>query len=265
MAADAVSSEDRAIIAVLKARAANQHKLNDLILLYGDRLPISQACYQSAISNFIEDTWNKTSKVEGCESTDTLCDKDPKAQENLVQHLKMSGRSIDNNNDKKEGISFANNWYVSSQLLNIIEIMFAPDDHKKRTGQAVSLDQSKKPLDKYNGYINSCSKMQPVSWSEAGKLFDAASSPSINALKLGAENLLIDYAVASQIPAEKEAIHCAGVLIRAREKAHESCKDKICADTVIADDKQTLIKWLDELKSHQCDLSYAYQMVPKGN
>jgi hypothetical protein len=91
-----------------KMRAGEQRNLNDLMLLFGDKLPASKNCYQAAISNYIEDKWNAFAMSNGCASREVLCSKDPKGMEILAASLQHTGHDV--NGARAAGIPVSRCW-----------------------------------------------------------------------------------------------------------------------------------------------------------
>jgi len=261
-----------------KMRAGYQRNINDLIVLFGDKLPVSQACYQAAISNYIEDMWNGFANSFGCASNNVLCTKDPKAMENLATSLQKMGQDIHNDRERALGIIGANTWYIAAQiytLLRQLHYQLDPEDeadtfakvrHPEMPKEAKGMteDEKKRQMDELKGYINSCDKRKPAAWSVVGVPFADNYLLTADAIKLGIQELLIEYLVTSQLPADdKGYVGCLHTL-NSSKQAQVKCSDKACADTIPVDTKQDLTVQLGDLKSHQCEIGYAFQMQARA-
>jgi hypothetical protein len=74
--------------------------------------------------------------------------------------------------------------------------------------------------------------------------------------------LVTDHFVTQRLPAaDKGYLGCIYAWNEA-ERSRNQCKDQSCADTVPVDDKTALMAKMEELKAHQCGMSYALQMIP---
>jgi hypothetical protein len=297
-------SHKKADLAVANGRALGQRNLNDLTLLFFDRPAETAACYQAALSNYVEDQWNRIARETGCDSNEVFCSKtnyfldslanafgyswakkfnygsdDINAEMSFVIKMyKLLGSTETPENIRHRFVSLSNTWPVAAKIFpyirsvdsglvpkDALDVFAIPQAGKPNPLQAEDTDPAilQTRSDELDRYVASCNARQPLAWSVVGDDLSQL-SPTQAAIKLGVYGLLVKYVVGHQVPENKQGyIGCLLTLNQSRDgRILAACKDdKKCIEAPQGDKKEDLMLQLDELRAHQCSISYALQMT----
>jgi hypothetical protein len=239
---DAVA-DDGAAVNAMKMRAWYRRDVDNIFLLYGDKLPVTMECYEVAISNYVEEKWASFEKSYGTASgTDTK--KSWPVLGAMYRLLRQFQYALD---PEDEVNGFA------SKRETIAEI--------ERKAQPLTSQQKQNLEEELEHYVGNCHTLKPVAWTVPGNALTEGGSLTAVSIKLSLDALLTGYLVARQLPAENKGyIGCLYVWNEA-ERSRNLCKDKACADDVPMDDRNALTEKLEELRTQGCGLDSALQMI----
>ena len=243
---------------VTASRALGQRVFNDLVLLFPNSVKKSQACYQAALSHYVEDQWYRIGRETGCGFLDKEC-RPHKADPLDIPDPRMIAEQAQLTNIRRNNVFELSGDFFA--YLKPITNYFIPT---KTPIKSISPDELKVRIAELNKYINNCDALKPIDWSIVGKPFTNDYGLTTASLKLGAYNLLVTNIVGSSLPENKrDYANCLSVYLKTSEDIRRvaMCKNnKSCIETIPVDTKAFLNQRLTELKAHQCSAVYAYEM-----
>jgi hypothetical protein len=263
----------KAVVGVVKNRAQYQRNLNDLTAFFADNHVQSAACYQAALSNYVEDQWNRLGKQTGCDSETESC-KDARpvkfpgmaegeVTEAYAHYALVLANQAAISNAMYDFILPIINALVPNEALNSFSDGYAPAAPKIKNPPDPGV--LKTELTELQGYIDSCATRQATSWAIVGTDIPApVGSPNLMraASKLAVYNVLVQNVIGSEAPADKRGYISCLTMFNQFRQALTPCNEHIaCIETIPADTKDQLTPLLDDLKAHQCSSSYALDLA----
>jgi hypothetical protein len=237
-----------------RTRAAYQRQLKDLITMFPEYIVQPFSCYQAAISNYVEDQWNRIGKSENSS--------DPFGWAANAAYFKYTMPVTEYLRTDSEMNSFkGQSPETTSNESPIDRVNKAMEKHKL---PPISLEELTARLEEVNKYMASCNSMKPRAWSIVGSSFASPPDMTVTALKIGAYYILIQSLLTYHLPEDKKGyVGCIVALFPAIDTSKDDpCQqDKKCIEEIPADTKDSLFSQLDELKTHQCSFTYAHEMM----
>lgn len=280
-------AERLSVLEVLKTK--HQRTLDDLALLFPDAFQSSKECYQAALSNYIEDHWNRLAGEYGCFSDARLCEKGSK--ESLIAQANQQ-RYLENPVPEQILIESTNAAMLVGALSKYTQPLYVffkegiPKDVIVDYNEARALPQKQIPdplsfiqppqdkkfapeevqsrVKELNRYVESCQKIEPLPWVSIGKAV-SPSTVAASTMKLGEYAKLLSSMVGQKLTtSENKVIQCLLTLNEVKTRLVECEAGTACATTPPQDTKEDLLGQLDELIKYDCSLAHAIKMTDKN-
>lgn len=255
-------ARDAAIQAIIISRAESYRNVHALALIYPEITKTPLECYQLAVSNYVEDTWDRLVKEYGC-SEGGACDNAPNGS--LRKSIESNKRYDNYRNDqwyKNLLAEISTSEFIASKFYDIMRSVrnyLNPAITEKTT---LTTEQQEVQITKINRYLSTCGTLQQLPWSTINADIPANAPTSSTAIKLGIYDQLIESLLASQFPKDKQGdVGCLWIL-NMHKSIYKNCgDDKKCIEPAPQDTKEDLERQMEELKAHQCSYSYSLKMA----
>jgi hypothetical protein len=237
--------EHQADLNLTRDRAVYQHRIDDLFVLFPENFTQPKACYQTAVSNYVDDQLSRSDFMGYMKFTKPVT-------------MYLAEDSEINSFDWNSKGPPHTDADLSARLSRIAgENQISPQELAARVAQL-------------NDYVASCGSKNPAPWSVVGVPFSTQLQPLVTGQKLSFYDLMMGHFLAYHLPKDERGyVGCVYALtypytaLAQLELQNDSpCdEDKKCVESILSESKEHLLKQLDELKAHQCTLTYAFQML----